>query len=189
MKEAAKFIRDFKSLAKEADESLSKHKALEYEIEYLLRVVVSQDIMSIVQNPSVVETLDLQAELERMKERLEKCIIKTETEYAKLWNERYKKYKECKCEKISYDKAYNDTQHQIERLQAQLGDLKGVDNTTKTRKPQPRSNTKTDRVPFASKSSCMKNKEVKVEEHHRNLLLSKNKKHMSSECYNIKLAI
>ncbi|GJW46734.1 uncharacterized mitochondrial protein-like protein [Tanacetum coccineum] len=37
--EAAKFVRDFKSLAKEADESLAKHKALEYEIERLLRVV------------------------------------------------------------------------------------------------------------------------------------------------------
>nr|GFB81617.1 hypothetical protein [Tanacetum cinerariifolium] len=34
-----------------------------------------------------------------------------------------------------------------------------VDNT-KTRKPQPRSNTKYDRVPFASKSSRSKNKEV-----------------------------
>nr|GEU78731.1 hypothetical protein [Tanacetum cinerariifolium] len=30
---AAKFVRDFKSLAKEADESLAKHKALEFEIE------------------------------------------------------------------------------------------------------------------------------------------------------------
>nr|GEY52630.1 Gag-Pol polyprotein [Tanacetum cinerariifolium] len=38
-------------------------------------------------------------------------------------------------------------------------------------------------------SSCRKNKEVEVEEHHRNLLLSKNKKHMSSECHNVKLAI
>ncbi|GJX22454.1 retrovirus-related pol polyprotein from transposon TNT 1-94 [Tanacetum coccineum] len=65
----------------------------------------------------------------------------------------------------------------------------GVDNTAKTRRPQPRSNTKTDRVPSASKSSCIKNKEVEVEEYHRNLLLSKNKKHMSSECNNIKLAI
>ncbi|GJX50873.1 retrovirus-related pol polyprotein from transposon TNT 1-94 [Tanacetum coccineum] len=65
----------------------------------------------------------------------------------------------------------------------------GVDNTTKTRRPQPRSNTKNDRVPSASKSSCIKNKEVEVEEHHRNLMLSKNKKHMSSECNNIKLAI
>nr|GEY31653.1 hypothetical protein [Tanacetum cinerariifolium] len=38
-------------------------------------------------------------------------------------------------------------------------------------------------------SSFIKNKEVEVEENHRNLLLSKNKKHMSSECNNIKLAI
>nr|GFB04330.1 hypothetical protein [Tanacetum cinerariifolium] len=43
--EAAKFVGDFKSLAKEADESLAKHKALELEIERLLRAVVSQDIM------------------------------------------------------------------------------------------------------------------------------------------------
>ncbi|GJW64052.1 retrovirus-related pol polyprotein from transposon TNT 1-94 [Tanacetum coccineum] len=65
----------------------------------------------------------------------------------------------------------------------------GVDNTAKTRRPQPRSNTKNDRVPSASKSSCIKNKEVEVEEHPRNLLLSKNKNHMSSECNNVKLAI
>nr|GEV74853.1 retrovirus-related Pol polyprotein from transposon TNT 1-94 [Tanacetum cinerariifolium] len=66
---------------------------------------------------------------------------------------------------------------------------KGVDNTTKTRRPHPRSNTKNDRVPYASKSSYKKNKKVKVEEHPRNLLLSKNKKCMSSECNNVKLAI
>nr|GFB22188.1 hypothetical protein [Tanacetum cinerariifolium] len=63
----------------------------------------------------------------------------------------------------------------------------GIDNT-KTRRPQPRSNTKNDRIPSASKSSYNKNKRVEVEEHHRNLLLSKNKKHMSSACNNIKLA-
>nr|GEV27378.1 hypothetical protein [Tanacetum cinerariifolium] len=62
-----------------------------------------------------------------------------------------------------------------------------VDNT-KTRRPQPRSNTKNDRVPSASKSSRSKNKEVEVEEHHRKLLLSRNKKHMSSECNTVKLA-
>ncbi|GJV92269.1 retrovirus-related pol polyprotein from transposon TNT 1-94 [Tanacetum coccineum] len=378
LKEAAKFVRDFKSLAKEADESLAKHKTLELEIERLLRAVVSQDIMSIVQNPSVVDSSNLQTELDRTKERLENCIIKKENEYAKLWNDWYKKCEECKYDKISYDKAYNDMQQKIERLQAQLGDQKGksqdtpcvsntldplsqklenenvelefqvrnyekeiahlkttyknlfdsisvtraqtktiidslqnklhdtiyenaklraqlfdkvsdqvdttkgtstntkfanqkvdetndlsnpvtsnsvptpqesknviapgmfrinpfkpsreekyvpnkvrasvrttpitvsqphvvtkkdvnsdsnglsstgVDNTAKTRRPQPRSNTKNDRVPSASKSSCNKNKEVEVEEHHRNLLLSKNKKHMSSECNNIKLAI
>nr|GFB75879.1 hypothetical protein [Tanacetum cinerariifolium] len=63
LKEAAKFIEDFKSLAKEADESLTKHKALELEIERLLRAVVSQDIMSVVQKASVVDTLNLQTEL------------------------------------------------------------------------------------------------------------------------------
>nr|GEV74113.1 hypothetical protein [Tanacetum cinerariifolium] len=62
-----------------------------------------------------------------------------------------------------------------------------VDNT-KTRRPQPRSNTKNNRVPSASKSSCSKNKEVDVEEHHRKLQLSRKKKHMSSECNNVKLA-
>nr|GFA55985.1 hypothetical protein [Tanacetum cinerariifolium] len=64
-----------------------------------------------------------------------------------------------------------------------------VYNIVKTSIPQHRSNTKSDRDPSASKSSCIKNNKVKVEEHHRNLLLSKNKKHMSSECNNIKLAI
>ncbi|GJW50253.1 retrovirus-related pol polyprotein from transposon TNT 1-94 [Tanacetum coccineum] len=44
-------------------------------------------------------------------------------------------------------------------------------------------------IPSESKSSCIKNKEVEVEEHPRNLLLSKNKKHMSSECNNVKLVI
>nr|GEW07532.1 hypothetical protein [Tanacetum cinerariifolium] len=68
LKEAAKFVRDFKSLAKEADESLAKHKALELEIKRHLRAVVSQDIMSVVQNNSVNETSNLQTELERTKE-------------------------------------------------------------------------------------------------------------------------
>nr|GEZ07901.1 hypothetical protein [Tanacetum cinerariifolium] len=62
----------------------------------------------------------------------------------------------------------------------------GVDNT-KTRRPQPRSNTKNDRVPSACKSSRSQNKEAEVEEHHRNLLLSKNKKHISSACNNFKI--
>ncbi|GKF97497.1 hypothetical protein Tco_0293318, partial [Tanacetum coccineum] len=82
--EAAKFVRDFQSLTNEADESLAKHKALELEIERLLRAVISQDIMSIVQNNYVVDTSNLQTELDRMKERLENCIIKKENEYAKL---------------------------------------------------------------------------------------------------------
>nr|GFB43272.1 integrase, catalytic region, zinc finger, CCHC-type, peptidase aspartic, catalytic [Tanacetum cinerariifolium] len=62
--------------------------------------------------------------------------------------------------------------------------LPKIDNT-KTRRPQLRSNTKNDRAPSASKSSQNKNKGTEVEEHHRNLLLSKNNKHISSVCNNI----
>ncbi|GKB07244.1 hypothetical protein Tco_0835528 [Tanacetum coccineum] len=40
------------------------NETLEWEIKYLLRAVVSQDIMSIVQNNSVVDTSNLQTELE-----------------------------------------------------------------------------------------------------------------------------
>ncbi|GJZ33175.1 retrovirus-related pol polyprotein from transposon TNT 1-94 [Tanacetum coccineum] len=249
------------NLATEADESLDKIKVLEYENERLLRAVVSQDILSIVQNNSVVDTSNLQTELEHTKEKLENCIIKKKNEYAKLWNDWYKKCKECKYDKISYDKAYNDTQHQIKRLQAQLGDLKGtsmitqcssntldplsqklddenvalefqnsrvdnfmpskhvnasvrtkpitisqpyvntkkdvnsnlnglsstgVESTAKTKRPEHRSNIKNDRVPSTSMNSYINNKDIEVEEHPKNLLLSKNKKHMSSECNNIK---
>nr|GEV97136.1 hypothetical protein [Tanacetum cinerariifolium] len=70
-------------------------------------------------------------------------------------------------------------------------DLNGLSSTrvdnTKTRRPQPKSNTKNDRVLYASKSSRSKNKGDEVEEHHRNLLLSKNKTHMLSACNNFML--
>nr|GEX10609.1 retrovirus-related Pol polyprotein from transposon TNT 1-94 [Tanacetum cinerariifolium] len=128
--EAAKLVRDFKSLANEADASLAKNKSIELEIERLLKAVVSQDIMIIVQNKSVVDISDLQTELERTKERFENCIIKKENEYAKFGNDWYKKCDECKYDKISYDKAYKDMQQKIEWLQAQLGDLKGKSKDT-----------------------------------------------------------
>nr|GEU46671.1 integrase, catalytic region, zinc finger, CCHC-type, peptidase aspartic, catalytic [Tanacetum cinerariifolium] len=65
----------------------------------------------------------------------------------------------------------------------------GVESAAKTRRPWPKSNRKNDRVPSVSKSSCIKNKYVEVKEHHRNLLLPNSKKHMPSECNNVKLAI
>ncbi|GJV73475.1 hypothetical protein Tco_1493470 [Tanacetum coccineum] len=70
------------------------------------------------------------AELDRTKEKLENYIIKKEKEYAVLWNNWYTKCEECKYDKISYDKAYNDMQQNIKRLQAQLGDLKGKSSDT-----------------------------------------------------------
>nr|GEY42399.1 hypothetical protein [Tanacetum cinerariifolium] len=84
LKDAAKFVREFKSLANEADASLAKHKALELEFERLLKAV----------------------------------------------NDWYKKCDDCKYDKILYDKAYKDMQQKIERLQAQLGDIKGKSKDT-----------------------------------------------------------
>nr|GEV02895.1 hypothetical protein [Tanacetum cinerariifolium] len=101
--EATKFVRDFKPLAKEADESLDKQKYLKLEIERLLKASVK---------------------------KLELCIVKKEKEYAVLWNNWYTKCEECKYDKISYDKAYNDMQQKVERLQAQLRDLKGKSSNT-----------------------------------------------------------
>nr|GEU41473.1 hypothetical protein [Tanacetum cinerariifolium] len=76
LQEAAKFVRDFKSLAKEADESLDKQKSLELEIERVLKASISHDIMSIVQKSFVDVPSDLQTEFDRMKEKLKLCIIK-----------------------------------------------------------------------------------------------------------------
>nr|GFA71953.1 hypothetical protein [Tanacetum cinerariifolium] len=59
LQEAAKFARGFKSLIKEADESLDKQKSLELEIERLLKASVSHDIMSTVQNGFVDIPSDL----------------------------------------------------------------------------------------------------------------------------------
>ncbi|GJZ67707.1 retrovirus-related pol polyprotein from transposon TNT 1-94, partial [Tanacetum coccineum] len=313
---AAKSVRDFKSLAKEADESLAKHKDLELEIERLLRAVVSQDIMSIVQNNFVVDTSNLQTELDRTKERFENsyndmkqeiqrlqaqlrdlkgkskdtlCVSNTlDPLFQKLEDENVSEQKDttkgtslntqlCKQSilgkppsssglKLYYvthfpkskglskiaeshalskpvtsdsvptpqeskvmknDKVIAPGMFRINPFKTSREDKlvpnkptkasvrikpitisqphvntkkdvnsnsngfssTGVNITSMTRRPQPRSNTKNDRVPSVSKSSCIKNKEVEVEEHHRNLLLSKYKKHMSSECNNVKIAI
>ncbi|GJV46399.1 retrovirus-related pol polyprotein from transposon TNT 1-94 [Tanacetum coccineum] len=329
LKEAAKFVRDFKSLAEEADESLTKHKALELEIKRLLRAVVShQDIMSIVQNPSVIDSPNLQTELDPyndMQQKIEtlqapvrkismvlnyaKENAHLKTTYKNLFDSINVELETRKMNPVSEQKDTNNgtstntkfanqstvrkpslqplknnfvvrqpnafqserpkfSKTQVPQKVDETNDLSnpvtsnsvptpqeskvmknatvisprmfrinpfktsredkfvpinqakasvrtnpitvsqpyvitkkhvnsdsnslsstGVDNTAKTRRPQHKRNTKNDKVPSASKSSCIKNKEVKVEEHHRNLLLSKNKKHMSSECNKVKLAI
>ncbi|GJU48754.1 hypothetical protein Tco_1218309 [Tanacetum coccineum] len=59
--QAAKFVQDFQSLAKEADESLAKHKALELDIERLLRAIITHlgdQKGKNKDNPCVSNTLD-----------------------------------------------------------------------------------------------------------------------------------
>nr|GEV04329.1 hypothetical protein [Tanacetum cinerariifolium] len=64
----------------------------------------------------------------------------------------------------------------------------GLVHTARTRRPQPKDNTRNAKVLSASKSSEVK-KNVTVKDHCWTLLLSKNQKTMSFECNNIKLAI
>nr|GEW46231.1 hypothetical protein [Tanacetum cinerariifolium] len=123
-------VYDTNGSAEEADEFLDKQKSLELKIERLLKASVSHDIMFIMQNSFVEVPSDLQTELDRSKEKLELCIIKNQKEYVVLWNNWYTKCEECKYDKISYDKAYNDMQQKVERLQAQLRDLKGKTSDT-----------------------------------------------------------
>ncbi|GKC38237.1 hypothetical protein Tco_1050621 [Tanacetum coccineum] len=299
LKEAAKFVRDFKSLAKEADESLVQHKALELKIERLLREVVSQDIMSIVQkienknsvtraqtktiidslqnklHDTIYENAKLRAQLfDKVSEQVDTTKgTSTNTKFANQSTERkpslqpvrknlvvrqpnafqsehttssknrvpqkvdetndlsklvtsnsvstpqeskvmkndnvialgmfrinpFKPFWEEKSmpnkvrasvrtKPITISQPYVITKKDVNSDSNGLSST-GVYNTAKTRRPQLRINTKNDMVPSTSKSSCSKNKEVEVEEHPRNLLLSKNKKYMSSECNNVKLAI
>nr|GEZ64947.1 retrovirus-related Pol polyprotein from transposon TNT 1-94 [Tanacetum cinerariifolium] len=200
--EAAKFVGDFKSLAKEVDESLAKNKALEVDIERLLRAVVSQDIMSVVQKASVVDTSNLQTELELTSNSIptpqESKVVKNDKMIAPgmfrinpVKPSREEKHvpnnvrASVRTKPITVSQPHVITKKVVNSNSNGLSST-GVDNT-KARRPQPRSNTKNDSVPFASTSSCNKNKGVEVEEHHRNLLLSKNKKHMSSACNNIKV--
>ncbi|GKA54870.1 hypothetical protein Tco_0753819 [Tanacetum coccineum] len=173
--EADKFVGDSKTLAKEADEYFDMNKVLEYKNERLLRAVVSQDIVSIVQNNSIVDTSNLQTKLERTKEKEDNSVPNRPVKAS------------VRTTSITVSQPHVVTKKDVNSNSNGLSST-GVDNTAKTRRPQSRSNTTNDRVPSVSKSSCIKNKEVEVEEHLRNLLLTKNKKHMSSECNNIKLA-
>nr|GEU34629.1 hypothetical protein [Tanacetum cinerariifolium] len=99
-------------------------------LQVLHETSVSHDIMSIVENGFVDVPSDLRAEFDRTKEKLELCIIKKEKEDVVLWNNWYIKCEECKYDKISYDKAYNDMQQKVTRLQAHLRDLKGKSSDT-----------------------------------------------------------
>nr|GFB84426.1 hypothetical protein [Tanacetum cinerariifolium] len=72
LKEAAKFVGEFKSLANEADASLAKHKALELEIERLLKAVEAVkfvgDFKSIAKeaDESLAKHQALELEIERL---------------------------------------------------------------------------------------------------------------------------
>ncbi|GJT13426.1 retrovirus-related pol polyprotein from transposon TNT 1-94 [Tanacetum coccineum] len=232
--EAAKFVRDFKSITKEADESLAKHKALEFEIERLLRAVILYDKANndkqqkikrfqdqlgdlkgkSTDNPCESDTLDsLSQKLENENVELEFQVLNyaienahLKTTYKNLFDSINVTRAQTKTITDSLQQKLHDTIYENAKLRVQLFDkvseqkdiTKGksvntkfanqstkrkpslqslrsnfvvrqlnafqperVDNTVKTKRPQPRSNTKNDRLPSASKSSSITNKEAK----------------------------
>nr|GEV88876.1 retrovirus-related Pol polyprotein from transposon TNT 1-94 [Tanacetum cinerariifolium] len=270
--EAAKFVGDFNSLAKEADNSLAKHKALELEIERLLRAVVLNYAKENAQLKATYKNLFdsifvLRTQTKTTIASLQNALQNTIYENAKLRTQLFKKVsvqkdnkrgtitntkfakqsilgkppmlgethalskpvtsnsvptpQEAKVVKnnkvislgmfrINPFKASREEKHVPNTVRASArtkpitisqppvftkkdvnSDSNGLSftgiNNTKTRRLQPRSNTKNDRVPSVSKRSRSKNKDAEVEDHHRNLLLSKNTKHMSFACNNFKL--
>ncbi|GJT71185.1 hypothetical protein Tco_1030471 [Tanacetum coccineum] len=134
----------------QADESLATHKAFEFEIEHLLRAVASQELFwSILSSLSVVDTSNLQTELDRTKEKLENCIIKKEKEYVVLWNNWLNPFQTSKEEKfvpnkpikssvrtksITVSQSHVITKKHVNSYSNGLSST-GVDNTAKTRRP------------------------------------------------------
>nr|GFA01070.1 hypothetical protein [Tanacetum cinerariifolium] len=89
LQEAAKFIQDFKSLAKEADESLDKQKSLEMEIERLLKASVERLQAQLrdlkgksTDTPSASNTLDL------LNKKIELKIVELEFQVSWLSHQR-----------------------------------------------------------------------------------------------------
>nr|GFB91993.1 hypothetical protein [Tanacetum cinerariifolium] len=175
LKEAAKFVGDFKSLEKESNESLAKHKALELEIERLLRAVVSDQ-----KDTTCGTSANTKFAKQSILGKLPKVIAQGMFRINPFKPSREEKHVPNKVRASVRTNTITISQPPVITKKVVNSDSNGLSSTgvdnTKTRRPHPKSNTKNDKVPSASKSSRSKNKEVEVEEHHRKLLLSRNKK-------------
>nr|GEY91100.1 hypothetical protein [Tanacetum cinerariifolium] len=212
VKEAAKFVRDFKSLAKEADESLDKFTVLENENEHLLRAIVSQDIMCnvllLLKHPISKLSLNIRKKGTKLffvtlltKSKVIPKVVETIALSKPVTSKSGPSTKESKVmknNKVIVLGMFRINSLKTSRVENFVPN-KPVKSSVRT-KPittsQPYVTTKKDvnfdlhgfsftgidntMVTCTSKSSCIKNKEVEVEEYHRNLLLSRNQKHMSS---------
>ncbi|GJZ62748.1 retrovirus-related pol polyprotein from transposon TNT 1-94 [Tanacetum coccineum] len=198
-------VRDFKSLAKEAERSLAKHKTLEMEMSVSLRAVVPTRHYVYCANPSFTSTntkfanqsTERKPSLQPVRKNLvvrqpnafqSEHTTSSKNRVPQKVDETNDLSKPVTSNSVPTPQESKIMKHDnviapgMFRINPFKPSREEKSRTTLLRhKTQPRSNTKNDRVPSASKSSCNKNKEVEVEEHHRNLLLSKNKKHMSSE--------
>nr|GEX19114.1 hypothetical protein [Tanacetum cinerariifolium] len=272
LQEAAKFVRDFKSLAKEADESLDKQKSLELKIKRLLKKLESKIVelefqvvnykREISHLKTTYKNLFDSVKSNRAHAKLHDLIFKNAKLRARLFKNTSESIKNISgtsvtphvdkpklkavtplskklhvsmpSHSVPQPREFNAVKHRnvialgmfkISPSQTPRVDLvpnkqssaiirtnpitnsqrhvivkenvssnmatasfTGLVHTARTRRPQPKGNTRNARVTSDSKISEVK-KSVTVEDQRRTLLLSKNRKTMSSECNNIKLVI
>ncbi|GKD10555.1 hypothetical protein Tco_1190240 [Tanacetum coccineum] len=158
------------------------------------------DIFNIAYTQEVQYT-DLQIEIDRTKQKLETCTYKDMQRLQAQLGDLKGKSCDTLCASNTLDQVSQKLKDENMSLASQVSEPKGtikglillrplgVHNTAKTRRPHPRSNSNTNRVPSKSKSSCLSNNVEKIKENHRNSQIPKNQKHVSSECNNITLAI
>nr|GEY83080.1 hypothetical protein [Tanacetum cinerariifolium] len=172
--EEAKFVEDFKSLANKADASLAKHKALELKIERLLKAVASDqkdNIQDTSENTKftkqpIVENLPKVGETNALAKPITSNSVSTPQESKGVNNDkviapgmfRINPFKTSREEKhvpntvnaSARTKLITVSQPPVITKKDVNSDLNGLSSTgvdnTKTRRPQPRSNTKHDRV-------------------------------------------
>ena len=126
MKETADFVKDHKSLVKQANDCVENIKVLEDLNDSLFEDVLTTDIMSIIlQTYSVEDHERLQSETSAIVSKYEKALEKLEKENVSYFKQLDRKSEECKYDKLSYERAYKDMQEQNDLLRAQLGCLKG----------------------------------------------------------------
>lgn len=109
LKETADFVKDHKSLVKEANANLQNIKLLENLNDSLFEVVMTTDIMPIIlQSYSVEEDERLRAETSEIVSKYENALVKLEKENMSFFKQLNRKSEECKYDKLSYEHAYKE---------------------------------------------------------------------------------
>lgn len=136
LKETVDFVKDHKSLVKEANETRENMNVLERLNDSLFEAVLSTDIMSIIiQTYSVQDDERLRAETSEIVSKYENALIKLEKENVSCFKQLDRKKEECKYDKLSYERAFKNMEEQNDLLRAQLESQKGKGAETKFAKP------------------------------------------------------
>jgi polyhydroxyalkanoate synthesis regulator phasin len=136
LKETVDFVKDHKSLVKQANETRENLNVLEKLNDSLFEAVLCIDIMSIIiQTYSVQDEERLRAETSEIVSKYENALIKLEKENVSCLKQLDRKKEECKYDKLSYERAFKNMKEQNDLLRAQLESQKRKGEETKFAKP------------------------------------------------------